>query len=193
MLQRPHSLRVIILIGGSILFSLSVVNLFFPVFGLGRTFWQIGCVFVIAGLGIFIGRRGLKDPIVQMIVKSIIYAPLLAFLGMIILPFIPIQPVGRLVAHRDVSAGRYVAILPGSPWHKELTEMLQSRYGLESSVHSEGSFPIIARFTYYTGYQTVMAPAIKTKYGHDVVQECTKEVKQAWEKRIEEKHKTLTK
>ena len=182
---RPSLSRVTFLIVGSVLFSLSVVSIFYPLIRYIQTPWEIACVFVIAGLGIFFGRSGLDVPIIRKIVKSIIYAPFLAFLALIVLLFIPVQPVGRLIAHRDVSAERYRAIIPRSPWHKELSAMLLSRYGLESSVRDEGCFPIVALYTYYLGYQAVMVPAIKTRYGHDIVKECTEDAKSAWEKLIE--------
>lgn len=190
MSNRPSLAKLAILIVGSVLFSLSTVNLFFPVRGFPRTLFAMGLVFVLAGGAIYFGREWSKVRTARIAVKTIVYTPLLAFGAFMILPFIPIQPVGAIAAHRDISAGNYRAIIPRRPWHKELAALLLNRYGIESKVYSGGCFPLIIEMTYYSGYRSVMERAIKEKYGHDVVKECTEEARSSWEKTIKEKDKS---
>lgn len=186
MFKRPSFVRLALLIVGSLLFSLSVVNIFIPVFGFPRPFFWMGFIFVLAGGGIYFGRAWLAVRAARITVKTIIYAPLLAFLFGIVLLFVPVQPLGRIAAHRDIASGTYKVIIPLRPWRDELTKELKDQYRITTRL-SGGCFTTTFQSTYDSGYQSVVLKALKDKYGRDVVKECTEKVEAEWKRDFQEK------
>jgi hypothetical protein len=55
----------------SVLFSLSVVNIFIPVPGIPKRLWAMGLLFALAGCGLFVGREWCKIRGVRVVVKRI--------------------------------------------------------------------------------------------------------------------------
>jgi len=190
MSKRPSFVRLALLIVGSLLFSLSVVNIFIPVFGFPRPLFWMGFIFALAGGGIYYGREWLAVRAARITVKTIIYAPLLAFLFGIVLLFVPVQPLGRIAAHRDIASGIYKVIIPVTPWRDELTQVLKDQYGVTTRL-SGGSLTTIFQSTYNSGYQSVVLTALKDKYGRDVVKERTEELEAEWKREFETKNNKM--
>ena len=178
--------RLVVLIVGSILVSLSIVNIFHRVTGLPKAYLQMGLEFALAGVCIYFGREWLNVRAARITVKAIIYTPLLAFLFGIVLLFIPVQPLGRLAAHRDIASGIYKVYIPLRPWRDELTKVLKEQYGVTAR-HSGGCFTTTFQSTYDAGYQSVVLKALKDKYGRDVVKECAEGMESAWRSKFEAK------
>ena len=187
MSNRPAIFRLLILFVGSTLVSLSEINIFVRVHGLPKAYFQMGLVFAFAGGCIYIGREWLKVRSARITVKTIIYTPLLAFLFGIVLLFIPVQPLGRLVAYRDISSGIYKVQIPLRPWRDELKKVLKDQYGVTARI-SGGCFTSTFQSTFDSGYQSVVLKALKDKYGRDVVKECAERMESAWESRFEVKN-----
>ncbi len=187
MSNRPSIFRLIVLLVGSILVSLSVINIFVRVFGLPKAYFQMGLVFALAGACIYFGRGWLKVRAARITVKTIVYTPPLAFLFGIILLFIPVQPLGRLAAHRDIASGIYKVQIPLRPWRDELTKVLKDQYGVTARV-SGGCFTTTFQSTYDSGYQSVVLKALKDKYGRDVVKECAESIESAWKSNFDAKN-----
>lgn len=188
--RRPSIFRLAALITGSILFSLSIVNLFFPVFGFSKAFPQNILVFLFAGISIYFGREWLKVRVARITVKAIVYTPPLAFLLGLIMLFVPVQPLGRFIAHRDIAAGLYKVIIPMRPWHDDVTKELKAKYGVSTQI-SGGCMISVLQATYDSGYQSVVLEALKDKYGRDIVKECTEKAEFKWERDFEAKNKKI--
>jgi len=187
MSNRSSKFTLAILIVGSVLFSLSIVNVFVRVPGFPRADFQMVLVFALAGGGIFLGREWLKVRAARNTVKAIVYTPLLAFLFGIVLLFIPVQPLGRFAAQRDISSGIYIVHIPLRPWHDELTKVLKDQYGVTTRL-SGGCFTTTFHSTYDAGYQSAVLKALKDKYGRDVVKECSEQVESEWKRDFEAKN-----
>ncbi len=187
MSTRPSTFRLVILLAGSILVSLSVINIFVRVYGLPKEYLQMGLVFALAGACIYFGRGWLNVRAARITVKTLIYTPPLVFLFGIVLLFIPVQPLGRLAAHRDIASGIYKVQIPIRPWRDELTRELRDNYEVTARI-SGGCFTSTFQSTYDSGYQAVVIEALKKKYGRDIVRECTEKVESAWKKHFESKN-----
>lgn len=179
--------RLAVLLVGSVLFSLSIINIFVRILGFPKAYFQMGLVFALAGGGIYFGREWLKVRAARTTVKTIVYTPLLAFLFGIVLLFIPVQPLGRFAAHRDISSGIYKVQIPLRPWRDELTKVLKDQYGITARL-SGGCFTTTFQSTYDSGYQSVVLKALKDKYGRDVVKECADRMESAWKSNFEAKN-----
>lgn len=175
MSNRSSILRLALLVVGSILLSLSIVNVFVRVPGFPMAYVQMVLVFALAGAGMFYGREWLKVRAARITVKAIVYTPLLAFLFGVVLLFIPVQPLGRLAAQRDISSGIYIVHIPLRPWRDELTKVLKDQYDVTAKL-SGGCFTTTFQSTYNSGYQSVVLKALKDKYGRDIIKECTEKV-----------------
>jgi hypothetical protein len=151
-MQSPSSrLRLATLMIGSVLFSLSFVNLYVPIFPLPGTYFFMISSFALAACGIFFGREWLNESSARKAVKILIYTPLLTFLFLIVgFLLLPAQPLGYLKAHWDISHGVYEATVRGGPWYDDVSKMLKDEYGITTRRPGE-CFQSIFQITYHSG------------------------------------------
>lgn len=188
--MKPSQFKLIALISGALLCSVTVISIFLPIIRAFRSTPQLALALGVSAACIWYGREWLKNSRARKVFKGILYSPPLFFLASVVIYlFVPIQPVGWLMARYDVSRGVYKVGIPSSPWRKTLSKTLKDRYGI-TATGSMGCFVTVSQMTYRAGYYSVVHAALMEKYGRDVVKETLAEARAEWEKEYEAKKQT---
>ena len=173
----PHKLAVAIF--GALLFPLTIINSIVGLVPFPRTLLQFLFVIIVAILCIGYGRGWRRVRWAGTTVRLIAYSPFIALVLAIVLLQVPVQPLGRHEARRDLANGDYKVAIGIFPWSNEAKRLLSERYGITSTI-SGGCLTTVFESTYRAGYSSVMRPAIREKYGRDVVTETVEEARASW-------------